>query len=72
MSGPSPRPTPLNMTHSRPWPACVWIPGRRRQVQRQLAARDEHPPGSPRWHGLNGDVVFTQLKLADLEARWPR
>lgn len=72
MSEPERRPTPLDMAQSRPWPACYWISRRRWLAQRQLAARDEHRPGSPRWHGLNGDVGYTQRKLAELEARWPR
>jgi hypothetical protein len=60
-------PTPADLVGTLPLPTATFRAGRRRQIQRLRAARDEYPHRSPRWHLLNSELVFAERKLAELE-----
>jgi hypothetical protein len=60
-------PSPALLAESLPLPTATFRAGRRRQVERLRAARDEHRPRSAAWHRLNGDLVFAERRLAELE-----
>ncbi|WP_299957476.1 hypothetical protein [uncultured Modestobacter sp.] len=62
-------PTPAVLADSLPLPLANWRAGRRRQVQRLTAERDQYPATSPDWRQLNSRLVFAARRLAELEAR---
>jgi hypothetical protein len=60
-------PTPADLVGTLPLPLAQFRAGRRRQILRLRAARDEYPTGTQWWHVLNSHLIFAERKIAELE-----